>query len=176
MRESERFGYSSLLSYGESLKYGETAHIMTLEELMQPVIDIEIPSDKIDERTRLFKGFLTRFPYTYKRKEVTFFESLITRGYLLDSLIDFCGKNYGDFLNITGGYDKFIKFYAEDLDNFYHMSLRELMASEDGKDMLFNNFDYNGDDDIDSIIKFLESRFARRTVPFVKLHVTSLTH
>lgn len=174
MRESTRFGYSSRIDYGENLKNGEAAQVWTLEELISSTK--ERPLFEKDKISRKWKGALRLFHPIYKSEEVSLSESQITRGWLLDMLINsvYWTGGYGEFLNITGGYDRFISFYARDLDNFYRMSIKKIVSSQDGIISIFSNFDYDGDEDVDSIMKFLDSKLARRTVPFVKLQLKSL--
>jgi hypothetical protein len=58
------------------------------------------------------------------------------------------------------------------------MGLRELLTSsetsENAKSVVYSNFDYDGDDDVDSIMNFLISRFARKRVPLLRLHMKPL--
>jgi hypothetical protein len=184
MQESKRFGFTSLLDYGEDPRNGESPHLMTLEEIITPRSpEYKIPVDKMNKRTLQYKGLLRRNPNIYEKREVSLFETPVTRGWLLDMLFESSypnrlGANYGEFLNITGGYDRFIKFYAANLDNFYEMGLRELLTSsetsENAKSVVYSNFDYDGDDDVDSIMNFLISRFARKRVPLLRLHMKPL--
>lgn len=108
----------------------------------------------------------------------------ITRGWLLDGMIKSAfnieegRERYGEFFDVTGGYDKFIKSYAHDLNLFYLMNLRRLISSTEpwieGKNWVKRVFDYKGDSSPDSIMEFLNSKFARKTVPDIKLRIKSL--
>jgi len=105
----------------------------------------------------------------------------ITRGFLLDLMVrDVYGYGYGEFLDITGRYDRFIKSYASDLNLFYLLNIRKLISIDDdwhrvkGKDWVKNVFHYKGDDSTDSIMEFINSKFARKTVPDVKLQIKPL--
>jgi hypothetical protein len=84
------------------------------------------------------------------------------------------GRGYGEFLDITGGYDEAIKHYSKNLDIFYLMNLRRLFSSPQGKDyakVLLNCKDHES---TESIMKYVNDRFARKTVPYIKPRITSL--
>ena len=98
-----------------------------------------------------------------------------TRGWLLDYMIEHAFHfGYGEFLDITGGYDRAMKYYCRDLNLFYLMNLRRLISSPRGKDLVKGSFDYKGDESTDSIMEFVNSKFARKTVPDIRLRIKSL--
>ena len=108
----------------------------------------------------------------------------ITRGWLLDRMIagayniEEGRERYGEFFDVTGGYDRFIKSYARDMNLFYLMNLRRLISSTEpwikGKDWIKEVFDYKGDESTDSIMEFVNSKFARKTVPDIRLRMKPL--
>lgn len=105
--------------------------------------------------------------------------SQITRGWFLDFLVENVyrkryGEGYGDFLDIVGGYDEAIKSYASDLNLFYLVSLRKLIASPEGKSFVVQHFRYKGDESTEAIMQFVKSQFARKAMPDIKLRIKSL--
>jgi len=114
------------------------------------------------------------------------YNNQVTRGWLIDKMIDVAyhevnvgmREKYGDFLFVTGGYDRAIKSYAQDLALFYLLNIRKLISSTEdwveGRDWVKDFFNYEGDDSVDSIMKFVNSKFARKTVPDIKLRIKSL--
>lgn len=99
----------------------------------------------------------------------------ITRGWLLDKLIkNAYSEGYGEFLNITGGYDRQLRSYSRDLNLFYLDSLRKLISSPKGKDLVKGFFDYQGNQSTDSIMEFVNSKFARKRVPDIRMRIKSL--
>ena len=139
IRESQLYGYSSLLEWGwvrDRLK--------------------GLPSEVVRE-----KEFSSK--------------DRITRGWLLDQMItDVYRNSFGEFLDITGGYDRFIKSYARNLDLFYLMSLRRIISTSERKERAIGFFGYEGDESIDSIMGFVNNKFARKTVPNIRLRINSL--
>ena len=134
------------------------------------------------------------------RKEKGFYiPPRITRGWLLDQMINdvfLTGESrtdrYGEFFDVVGGYDKFVKSYARDLNVLYLLSLRRLISEDEKKERTFFSLDkkekvrfveesyvehflgYNGDKSIDAIMEFINDRFARKKFPNVRLKVESL--
>lgn len=172
--ESQRYGYSSLLNYGspEDRKFESPSYVegMTLKEY-----DALLKRWSGSEDARILsERQLSR-------------RNRIPRGYLLHEMIKAAypaligNEPYGEFFNVTGGYDKFIKSYASDLNLFYLMNLRRLISSvfapaqATGKDWVKMFFGYEGGESTDSIMEFLSSKFVRKTVPNVKLRVKSLS-
>lgn len=169
---SQPFGYSSLLHYGspEDRKYESPDYVegMTLSE---------------------YNGLLERWSesedaHILHERQLSR-RNRITRGWLLDKMIketyhvEHGRERYGEFFNVTGGYDKFIKSYARDLNLFYLMNLRKLISSVEnhstGKVWVKQLFDYDRDESTDSIMEFVHTKFARKTIPNVKLRVKSLS-
>jgi len=168
---SQPFGYSSLLHYGspEDRKYN--------------------PPDYVEGMTpKEYDGLLKRWSESEDahilRERQLSRRNRITRGWLLDEMIketyhvEHGRERYGEFFNITGEYDKFIKSYARDLNLFYLTNLRRLISSIEnhptGKEWVKMFFDYKGDESIDSIMEFVNNKFARKTIPDVRLKVKSL--
>jgi len=107
----------------------------------------------------------------------------ITRGWFLDQIIlDVVNIGYGgefhEFSCEFGGYDKFIKSYAHDLDLFYLLNIRNVISSVKpwvkGKAWVKSFFDYKGDESTDSIVEFVNTKFARKTVPDIRPRLKSL--
>jgi len=165
---SQPFGYSSLLNYGspEDRKFESPSYVegMTPEEYDGL---LKRWSESEDARI-LHERQLSRY-------------NRITRGWLLDEMIKDAHptlrghESYGEFFNVTGGYDKFIKSYASDLNLFYLMNLRRLISSRTRKRLVNDVLGDKGDESTDSIMKFVCTKFARKTVPDIKLRVKSLS-
>jgi len=121
-----------------------------------------------------------RGPTLYDRYKESFSHDKFTRGWLLDYLVENVYRSgYGEFLDITGGYDRAIESYSRDLNLFYLTSLRRLISSPDhghgkGKDFVKHAFRYRGDNSIDAIMEFVNNHFARKTVPNIKLRLEPL--
>jgi hypothetical protein len=170
LSESERYGHTSLLNYGKRREKSEIERDWHLTELLAeamgkpPSLEREARiKELLDQSTDLFQ------------KNVYSPKNGITRGWLLDLMIGNAYRGgYGEFLFITGGYDKAIKSYATDLNLFYLMSLRRLITSPEGKSLVVNQFKLKDDESTDSIMKFLNNKFARKTVPNIRLRVKSL--
>jgi len=171
--ESERYGYSSLLTYGnpEDRKYEPPDYVdgITLEDYNKLLNQWHRSED-----ARILKQMhLSR-------------RNRITRGWLLDQMINEVYMpeeqdkriRYGEFFFVTSGYDRAIKSYAHDLNLFYLMNIRKIISSTEGcakgKDWIKHFFDFRGEETTDSILEFLNSKFARRTIPDVKLRLKPL--
>jgi len=115
----------------------------------------------------------------------------ITRGWLLDKMVYYAYptqnivQSYGEFLYVTGGYDKQLKSYAQDLNSLYFQSFKKLLLGshleyqtppdcEQVHNWVKTHFEYKGDESSDSLMDFLYSKFARKKVPYVKLRIKSL--
>jgi len=115
----------------------------------------------------------------------------ITRGWLLDEMLKVVyeipdvSERYGEFFFVTSGYDKKIKYYSQNLTSLYFQSLKKLVSgiyedyqdyqdAERSRNWVKSYFNYRGDETTDSIMKFLDTKFARRLVPSIRLRVESL--
>jgi hypothetical protein len=100
-------------------------------------------------------------------------------------------ERYGDFFWVTSEDDKRIRSYAQNLSSFYSQSLRRLVsgphkevegysdAEKEAERLRSHNwvktyFDYKGDESTNSIMEFLSNKFARKSVPDIKLRIKSL--
>lgn len=159
---SEPYGYSSSLSSWGTI----------LDEVKK------LPSEVIEER-RL------------RRRD------LITRGWLLDKMLKVVYQNpypsypYGDFFWVTSEDDRRIRSYTQDLSLFYLLSFRRLVSGPHEEDKYYSDtekeaerlrshswvksyFGYKGDESTNSIMEFLNNKFARKSVPDIKLRIKSL--
>jgi len=173
IQESERYGYTSLLNYGKRLEEGERAHLNYQTELLAQ--ELGKPSS-LEGKERI-KEILSLSHEIDKK--IFFRPNQITRGWLLDQLIrDIYSEGYGEFLFITGGYDKFIKSYASNLNLFYLLSFRKFASSnreyQGGKDWIKSRLGYKGNGSTDSVLEFVKSKFVREKVPDIKLRIKSL--
>lgn len=120
----------------------------------------------------------------------------ITRGYFLDYMIrnafpvEEGSVKYGEFFNVGGGYDDYIKLYAQDLENFYFSSLDKLIlgkydeiwVSLDGRKLstdlgtkcVQSFFGIDNSYSSEELLIFTCEKFARRKIPDIKLRVKSL--
>jgi len=174
IRESERYGYSSLLNYGKHRENSEIeydrhlSHLLTEAMAKPPSLENKARVDELLDKSRhLHKKSI------YSPKNGT------TRGWLLDQMVkDVYGEGYGEFLYITGGYDKSLKSYASDLDLFYLTSVRKLFSSAEdwmrARDWIKGIYDYKGDESTDSIVEFIYKKFVRKKVPDIRLRIKSL--
>jgi len=174
IQESERYGYSSLLRYGKRLEESDRLLEARLEDLL---VEEEEKPPSLEGDTRI-KELLSQSTEIYKQSRYTPKNGL-TRGWLLEYLIERAfdiesgRERYGEFFNVTGGYDKFIRSYSSNLNLFYLLSLRRLISSPKGKSCVCL-FGYEGDESIDSIMEFVNNKFARKTIPDIRLRVKSL--
>lgn len=122
---------------------------------------------------------------------------MITRGWLLDKMLDkvyqnpFPSERYGDFFWVTSEDDKRLRSYARDLSSFYSQSLRKIVSGPHKEvkgysvaekeaersraySWVKNYFGYKGDESTNSILEFLNSKFARKSVPDIELRIKSL--
>lgn len=174
IQESERYGYTSLLNYGKRLMKSEIEYD---EHLTNLLAEVEAKPPSLERKTRM-KELLDQSRALH-RNRVYSPNNGITRGWLLDQLIrDIYSEGYGEFLFITGGYDKFIKSYASNLDLFYLLSLRKFASSNreyhGGKDWIKNCFKYKGNESTDSIMEFVKNKIIREKVPKIRLRIKSL--
>jgi len=174
IHESERYGYTSLLKYGKRLLKSEIEYD---EHLTNLLAELEEKPPSL-ERKASMKELLDASSALH-RKSVYSPNNGVTRGWLLDQLTkDVYSEGYGEFLFITGGYDKFIKSYASNLDLFYLLSLRKFASSNreyhGGKDWIKNCFKYKGNESTDSIMEFVKSKIIREKVPKIRLRIKSL--
>jgi len=161
--KSEPYGYSSLLNWGETLDIEREP----LDYSLPPTsAQLEVVKQQLEARRE--KQFLCR--------------ERITRGWLLDYMVEhgYClaaglPERYREFLNVIGDYDELVKAYYSNLNVFYLTSLRRLISSPDGRICVEGCFRYDGDDSTDSIMKFVNTRFARKKVPDIKLQIKSLS-
>jgi hypothetical protein len=163
----------------ESRAYGHTS--LTNWESMKDAMEFPQYRDEMS-----FKDYSDAIRQFHEKRGRGFYRpTQISRGWLLDEMINTVflhaesrTNRYGEFFDVTGGYDKFIRFYAQDLNAFYLASLRRLVAISgeysNGKSCVKHLLGYEGGDSIDSILKFVDSRFARKTIPHIKLRVKSL--
>ncbi len=115
------------------------------------------------------------YPLSEKYKELSSRGDRFTRGWFLDFMVEQAyGQGYGEFLFITGGYDRAIKSYSRDLDQFYRESLRKLVSSPEGMNIMKTRFKYEGEESLDSMIDFVCNKFARKSIPNIKLRLKSL--
>lgn len=170
---SQPFGYTSLLNYGspEDKKYESPRYVegMTLDEY-----DALLKQwSKSEDARILHERQVSRF-------------NRITRGWLLDTMIKDTypalrgHEAYGEFFDVTGGYDKFIKSYARDLNLFYITNVRRLISSAENhphgrEDWIKMFFGYESEESTDSVTEFVYTKFARKAIPNVKLRVKSLS-
>lgn len=122
---------------------------------------------------------------------------LITRGWLLDKMLNEVYQNldpsdrYFCFFHVTSEDDKRIRSYAQNLSLFYLMSLRRLVSCTHEESKYYSDtkkeaerirshswvksyFGYKGDESTNSIMEFLNNKFARKSVPDIKLRIKSL--
>ena len=167
VHQSQPFGFTAQLHY-EGLFDGKggppsLAEGMTLE----------------DYRVMLERWSMSEDGQRY-RERIEFRRDHVTRGWLLDHMIkkafniESGGERYREFLDVVGEYDKCIESYSKDLNLFYLLSLRRLVSSSEGRACVSEFFGYKNNESVDSIIEFLNGKFARRTMPDLKLRVRSL--
>jgi len=147
------------------------------EHLTNLLAEVEAKPPSLERKTRM-KELLDQSRALH-RKRVYSPNNGITRGWLLDQLIRYVySEGYGEFLFITGGYDKFIKSYASNLNLFYLLSFRKFASSnreyQGGKDWIKSRLGYKGNESTDSILEFVKSKFVREKIPDIKLRIKSL--
>ena len=158
MSNSERFGYTSLTDHGKML----TKKQREIQERLSQAVD----SDGLDGLFSQMHGI------NEERFSARYSSHSITRGWLMDLLVDgLWSGGYGEFLDITGGYDKFVKSYANNLNFFYESSIIRLMAEEKGRKLTEDKFSLSNKFSENLNEKFVKNLFARESVPFIKLQI-----
>ena len=182
VQESERYGYSSLLKYGKRLEKSDHERYEYLIDLLAEAMESDRKSPSLESRARINEVTSQLNEIDSRMK----YHSMngITRGYALDKMIDCVfhavsstHERYGDFFDVIGGSDKLIKSYSHDLNVFYLLNLRKLIAYSnewhDGKACVKQLIGYEGES-VDSIMEYLNNKFVRKAIPNVKLRIKSL--
>jgi hypothetical protein len=167
IRQSKSYGFSGPLNY----------EYLQDKELQPPSVQNGMTLEAYNE---LLEQYASSEKCRIRQEHKESRKNRITRGWLLDYMIHNAfqveegGERYREFFDVTGDYHKFIKSYSSDLNVFYLMNLRRLISSSDGKDFVVGNFNYKGDKSPDSVLQFLCGKFARKTLPSVKLRTRPL--
>lgn len=122
----------------------------------------------------------------------------ITRCWLLDKMLNEVFQNlyppsdpYSCFFHVTSEDDNRIRSYTQDLSSFYLQSLGKLVSCSHKEDKSYSDtakeaerlrshswiksyFGYNGNESTNSIMEFLNSKFARKAVPHIELRIRPL--
>jgi len=168
VHRSQLFGFTSQLSYGNLFDIQRGFGPLVPDGITLEAYHTLLEQWKVSEDARKYS------------ERVESRKDHITRGWLLDHIIknafqfESAGERYREFLDVMEGYDKRIKSYSKDLNLFYLLSLRRLVSSPIGRACVTEFFMYKNDESVDSIMEFLNGKFARKTIPDLRLRVRSL--